>query len=468
MLTGKTNEERIWNYLTSAGLNACGAAGLMGNLYAESGLRPDNLQNSFEKKLGMTDAQYVAAVDSGTYTNFVHDGAGFGLWQLTYWSRKEGFLKYVKGKGKSIGDMETQLEYLLMELKQYGLLSALKTAASVREASDLILLKFEKPASMNSATTQTKRARYSQTYYDKYVKKGSGATMGEKIITGEQLAEAALNVAKNYRTLYVMGCFGAPMTAANKKRYTKNNPYNTAADRTRMINAASTDTFGFDCVCLIKGLLWGWSGDVSKSYGGAGYAVNGVPDIGADTMITKCSGVTTDFSKIEVGEAVWCKGHIGIYIGGGLAVECTPKWKNCVQVTACNCAKSGYNRRNWTKHGKLPYVTYTGQAENVTGGGTTTTAPSPTKPETSTLKVEAAKHLDKTLAGAYKTTADLNLRAGAGTGNDKTVLVVVPKGGTVRNYGYYNVVDGKKWLYVQYTAGGKTYTGYCSMAYLKK
>ena len=34
MLTGKTNEEKIWNYLTSAGLNACGAAGLMGNLYA--------------------------------------------------------------------------------------------------------------------------------------------------------------------------------------------------------------------------------------------------------------------------------------------------------------------------------------------------------------------------------------------------------------------------------------------------
>ncbi len=469
MLTGTTNEERIWNYLTSAGLNACGAAGLMGNLYAESGLSPINLQNSFEKKLGMTDAQYVDAVDNGTYTNFVHDSAGFGLWQLTYWSRKEGFLKYAKGKGKSIGDLETQLEYLLVELKQYGLLPALKSAASVLEASNLILLKFEKPASMNSVVTQTKRAGYGQTYYDKYAKKGSGATMGGKITTGKQLAEAALNVAKNYKTLYVMGCFGAPMTAANKKRYTKNNPYNTAADRVRMINAASADTFGFDCVCLIKGLLWGWSGDGSKSYGGAGYAVNGVPDIGADTMITKCSGVTTDFSKIEVGEAVWCKGHIGIYIGGGLAVECTPKWKNCVQVTACNCDKSGYNRRNWTKHGKLPYVTYTSQSESVTGGtATTTPSPSTTKPAAPSVKIEAAKCFDKKLAGAYKTTDDLNLRAGAGTGNDKTVLVVVPKGGTVRNYGYYNTVSGKKWLYVQYTAGGKTYTGYCSMAYLKK
>ena len=42
MLTGKTNEEKIWNYLTAAGLNACGAAGLMGNLYAESALSPIN------------------------------------------------------------------------------------------------------------------------------------------------------------------------------------------------------------------------------------------------------------------------------------------------------------------------------------------------------------------------------------------------------------------------------------------
>ena len=44
MLTGKTNEEKIWNYLTAAGLTACGAAGLMGNLHAESGLNPQNLQ----------------------------------------------------------------------------------------------------------------------------------------------------------------------------------------------------------------------------------------------------------------------------------------------------------------------------------------------------------------------------------------------------------------------------------------
>lgn len=170
--------------------------------------------------------------------------------------------------------------------------------------------------------------------------------------------EKLKDIAINYKTLYVMGCFGAPLTATNKKRYTTNHTYNKQSARTAMINGASEDTFGFDCVCLIKGVLWGWNGDKTKSYGGAGYAVNGVPDIGADTMITKCSDISTNFSKIEVGEAVWCSGHIGIYIGDGLAVECTPRWENKVQITACNCSKNGYNRRNWTKHGKLPYIEY--------------------------------------------------------------------------------------------------------------
>lgn len=185
------------------------------------------------------------------------------------------------------------------------------------------------------------------------------------ITTAAQLAAKAVEVAKKYKTLYIMGCFGAPMNSANKERYCKNHPYNTSSSRTAMIKAATADTFGFDCVCLIKGLLWGWEGDKSKTYGGAIYNTNEVPDIGADSMIKVCKELSTDFSKIEVGEAVWTDGHIGIYVGDGLAVECTPSWKNCVQLTACNCTKSGYPRRNWKKHGKLPYVAYAGKNENV-------------------------------------------------------------------------------------------------------
>jgi hypothetical protein len=166
------------------------------------------------------------------------------------------------------------------------------------------------------------------------------------------------DVAMKYKTLYVMGCFGDTMTAANKQRYINHHSYNQSATRVKMIKNASADTFGFDCVCLIKAILWGWTGDKNASYGGAVYASNGVPDIDADSMFNVCTGKSTDFSNIEVGEAVWTNGHIGVYIGNGLAVECTPAWANCVQITACNKAKTGFKTRNWKKHGKLPYIEY--------------------------------------------------------------------------------------------------------------
>ena len=183
------------------------------------------------------------------------------------------------------------------------------------------------------------------------------------------------DIVDHYKTLYVMGCFGAPLTGGNVSRYCQNHSYNKQAARTAMIKAVANQNppvFGFDCVCMIKGVLWGWNGDASKTYGGASYASGGVPDIGADTMITKCSGVSTDFSKIVPGEAVWLKGHIGVYIGGGKVIECSPAFKNCVQVTAClNIgAISGMNGRRWTKHGKLPYITYDTAGAATGGAGT--------------------------------------------------------------------------------------------------
>lgn len=178
------------------------------------------------------------------------------------------------------------------------------------------------------------------------------------VMTNTELANKLIDIAKSYKTLYVMGCFGAPMTEYGKNRYTQNHSYNKQSSRTKHIMNATADTFGFDCVCLIKGVLWGWNGNQNHIYGGASYASNGVPDIGADTIIKRCTDVSSDFSNIEIGELVHMTGHVGVYVGNGLAVECTPKWSNNVQLTACNCDVAGYNRRNWSTHGKLPYVEY--------------------------------------------------------------------------------------------------------------
>lgn len=176
-----TNEKRIWNYLIGKGLSKAGAAGLMGNLFAESGLSPKNLQNTYEKKLGFTDDSYTAAVDSGSYQNFVRDSAGYGLAQWTFWSRKQNMLDFARAAGKSIGDLEMQLDFLFKELSgsYKQVLSTLKTATTVRVASDSVLLNFERPADQSEAV-KVKRAGYGQTYFDRYAaaaKPGNGGNL---------------------------------------------------------------------------------------------------------------------------------------------------------------------------------------------------------------------------------------------------------------------------------------------------
>lgn len=170
-----------------------------------------------------------------------------------------------------------------------------------------------------------------------------------------------LKKALNSKTLYVHGCFGAPMTSKNKTRYTKNTSYNMQPERQAMINNASSDTFGFDCVCLIKGILWGWSANPSLSYGGAQYASNGVPDIGADGMFSRkyVTGISRDFAKIKPGAVLHISGHVGVYIGCGEVIECSPKWSNNVQISHLgNIGQTVGNWRTWDEYGYLPCVDY--------------------------------------------------------------------------------------------------------------
>lgn len=170
--TSAIDAKKMWDYFKSKGLNDYGVAGLMGNLYCESALRPCNLQQTYEKKLGYTDETYTIAVDNGSYTNFVNDSAGYGLAQWTYWSLKQDMLNYHKSKGKSIGDGDTQMEFLAHQLSNSykSVWTTLQTAKTVLEASNAVLLKFERPADQ-SETAQNKRAAAGQKYYDAYASK---------------------------------------------------------------------------------------------------------------------------------------------------------------------------------------------------------------------------------------------------------------------------------------------------------
>lgn len=169
------NETIIWNKLTSC-MTKAGAAGVMGNLFAESALNPTNLQNSYEQSLGYSDEDYTKAVDSGKYLNFAKDSAGYGLAQWTYGPRKQKLLDFARSKGVSIGDLNMQLEFLIKELKSDfpGVWNTLILATDVKEASNAVLFKYESPANQGISVQNT-RYEYSMKYYNMFATNTSPA-----------------------------------------------------------------------------------------------------------------------------------------------------------------------------------------------------------------------------------------------------------------------------------------------------
>ena len=180
---------------------------------------------------------------------------------------------------------------------------------------------------------------------------------------------ALKSIATKQKTVYAWGMFGSIITKARVDGKAKQYPFWYTDHKVNTIFAplygSDPPVWGFDCVGLVKGVLWGFCADTSKTYGGAVYASCGVPDLSADGMIGRCSNVSNNFGSISVGEFLWMKGHCGVYIGNGQVVESSPKWKNGVQITSLS-------DRTWLKHGKLPWVEY-GESINAEGVRSTVT-----------------------------------------------------------------------------------------------
>lgn len=90
--------------------------------------------------------------------------------------------------------------------------------------------------------------------------------------------------------------------------------------------------------------------------------------------------------------------------------------------------------------------------------------PEPVKRVTASQNATAGP--TKSLSGTYVAKAKLYIRDGAGA--KYKALVVLPKGTTVANYGYYTLVGKTKWLYIQVTVDNVIYTGFSSSNSLKR
>ena len=188
------NASYVFQRLIEAKFPNSAACGILANMEAESGIRPDNLQNSYETSLGYTDQSYTEAVDSGEYSleQFKTDSAGYGLIQWTDGGRKELLYKNTKGKGSSIADISGQMDTVLIELDNWGLTNKLKavpeTVEGAKQAAYIFCTEFEIPA--NKEERAKERESAATRYWEAY-QNGSlgGATSSETAALTGPLAD---------------------------------------------------------------------------------------------------------------------------------------------------------------------------------------------------------------------------------------------------------------------------------------
>lgn len=469
-LTGKNNEEKIWNYLYDKIKNAFGVAGMEGNLFAESGLLPCNMQDSFEKKLGMTDASYTAAVDNGNYKKFERDGVGYGIAQWTFWSRKNALLAYAKKTGKSIGDLEMQLEFLYKELSENykSVLTALKTAKSVKAASDIVLLQFERPANC-SDSVKNLRASYGQTIYNRY----AGTKTAPAAKTGVTAAQAEVYVKKLLKHYPFTYCPTLASYTSNKTPHKGDIVlfYRKATfAHTGIVTSASGNSYS-----TIEGNTSGASGVVANGGGVCkkSYSVSDNPgtrffrpdysilvqagifkstDAAIDAVIAVAQGEVGYLEKVSASDLYSKTGNAGSANYTKYWADLYPRWQGqpwcAIFVT-------------W-----ILFQAITGNA-CTSGSGGSAQNPQPAAKKEVNCSGYATSGPDKNVAGTYTVTAKsgLNMRHSAGNG---TIMVTLPYKHQVECYGYYSTVSGVKWPMVRTTYNGTTYTGFMSSAYLKK
>jgi hypothetical protein len=300
-----SSEKRAYLKFIAAGMTPAGACGLIGNLEAESdGFYTNRVEYLCIKRLKengktYTDETYTADVDSGKISceDFLHPlpgkQYGYGLCQWTSPGRKAGLYTLAKEKNVSIADEDMQYEYLLSELENNysSVMKVLKTATSIRTASDSVLKKFEIPADTGETVCVSRAAR-GQKFYDDYV--ATGKVSAEK----EEEESMATEIEKIYAVAKEEVGYLEKATNAYLDDKTKNAGYNNYTKYwrdTRMEGlmaqygypASSDFAGGADWPYCADGVFWAFMKALGKSRALELLLHSGAAFINCETMYQK-------------------------------------------------------------------------------------------------------------------------------------------------------------------------------------
>ena len=159
------SNQTIFDALVGAGMTVEGACGMLGNMAAESGMNPLNV----EDRSGINDVDYVFRVDNDPTYDFATDygkAYGFGLCQWTHYSRKSALLAFAKSRGVSVGDGGMQTQFCIKELKEDypDLWAMLCSSHDLMQCTQRICTEFERPA-VNNVGTRLEFAKQAFDYF---------------------------------------------------------------------------------------------------------------------------------------------------------------------------------------------------------------------------------------------------------------------------------------------------------------
>ena len=131
----RSNENIVWDYLIEQGYSAIQVAGIIGNMYQESGVNPAREETN---------------------------GIGYGLVQWSF-GRRQQLEAFAESKGKPVSDIYVQLEFLVKELKSgkqlYGTYAdQFNNPYSVDDATEAFCWGFERP-NKNYANMANRKAK---------------------------------------------------------------------------------------------------------------------------------------------------------------------------------------------------------------------------------------------------------------------------------------------------------------------
>lgn len=326
-VVGETNIHKIWNYLIEKGLSDVQAAGILGNIREESGYSATRQQDGMSFPSG---GWGIVQWDSGSRRpEVVRALQEFDASLMMYYDAKYGGATsesdgYVH---KDITDMAAadkllgfQLDFMYDEAQlrmthgfpQYRGMSewqAISRATTIREASDIWLVSYERPANQSESHKQT-RAKHGEDVYSMIMANRGSLTSGGSCVGGSASALQSLTLEYAHPEYH-----RAPYR-------TKRPAYEDAVQKAMNSGGyvGSTAYPGVDCGGFVTLLVINSGFDPTYNHNGniadgAGYTAIQEQWLQENWNILNPGDETIDTAILQPGDVAMIPGHSWIYVG---------------------------------------------------------------------------------------------------------------------------------------------------------